>query len=133
MQNQRERFHLNLDPAEIDAMSPEELKQKVPNQADEALKLRLKKYGMKQCKVESKNFADCSKDKLLSIAVKCKDELQALTDCITIYLNEDNMNKMRRAYLKGELVKKHNITDLRGELNRRLEERTKSTSTQENV
>lgn len=84
MQNQRERFKLNLDPAEIDALSPEELKQKVPNQADEALKLRLKKYGMKQCKVESKNFADCSKDKLLSIAVKCKDELQALTDCITI-------------------------------------------------
>ena len=82
--NRREEYELTLDPKEIDEMSPEDLKNRVPNQADEALKLRLKKYGMKHCKVETKNFADCSKDKLISIALKCKDEMQALTDCITI-------------------------------------------------
>ena len=82
--NRREEYELTVDPKEIDEMSLEDLKNRVPNQADEALKLRLKKYGMKNCKVETKNFAECSKDKLISIALKCKDEMQALTDCITI-------------------------------------------------
>ncbi len=40
------------------------------------------------------------------------------------------MNKMRRAYLKGELVRKHNYTDLKSELNRRVEERMKQLSEQ---
>jgi len=83
-QDRRNNYELTLDPKEIDAMSEEELRKRVPNQADEALKLRLKKYGMKHCKVQTKNFADCTKDKLLSIAMKCKDEMNALTDCITI-------------------------------------------------
>ncbi|KAL9658449.1 hypothetical protein ABK040_005992 [Willaertia magna] len=127
----KERYRMVIDPETIDKMTDAEVKAKVPNQADEALKLRLKKYGIKRCKVQFKNFADCTKDKFVSIAFKCRDEQIALNDCISIYLNDENLYKMRRAFLKGELARKVSYDDLKKELERRIEERLKQQQTKE--
>jgi len=41
------------------------------------------------------------------------------------------MVKMRRAYLKGELIRKHNYNDLKSELDRRMQEKMKQQATSE--
>lgn len=55
---------------------------KVPNQIEEALNHRLRQYAHKQCDDIMKQFADCSRDKLLSVVFKCIDHQNDLVRCM---------------------------------------------------
>ena len=93
---------------------------RVPNQIEEALNQRLRRYAQKQCTDVMQEFADCSKDKLFSVVYKCAEHQNNLIKCIKLYANEDNMEKMRQAYLRGELMKKRTYNDYQEELSKRL-------------
>lgn len=61
---------------------PENLKGKIPNQAEEALKQKLNKYALQKCKPQIEALRDCTKNRLFSMAWACKDLNIALNSCL---------------------------------------------------
>src|SRR5690242_16239377 len=101
----------------------ESLKNKIPNQAEEALRYRLRNFGSTMCSDFMKKFAQCTKNKTISVVYKCRDEHRELTECLNEIVNEPNLNQLRHAYINGDLMKKHSYEDWHAELNKRLDEK----------
>ena len=104
----------------------EKIEGKIPNQIEEALTHRLRKYANKQCADVMEEFAECSKDKLFSVVYKCRDHQNNLVKCIKTYVNEENKEKLRQAYLRGDLMKKRSYEEYQRELQTRLSSQQES-------
>lgn len=103
---------------------PEEsLKNKIPAMAEEALKSRLRKFALKKCQPFMQAFADCSKDKLISVIWDCKESQNALNACLNTYGTEPNLNRLRHAYIRGELMKRKSYDEWKQELEVRMQEK----------
>ncbi|KAL0477955.1 hypothetical protein AKO1_005027 [Acrasis kona] len=92
----------------------------IPNQIDEALRLRLRKYAYRKCATQLKSFAECTKNKTISVVYSCNTQQEELFDCINSVTNQDNLDLLRAAFLRGELQKTHTYNDNMKELHKRL-------------
>mmetsp|Transcript_835 Transcript_835/g.2864 ORF Transcript_835/g.2864 Transcript_835/m.2864 type:complete len:166 (-) Transcript_835:198-695(-) len=100
-----------------------DLEGKIPPLYEEALKLRLTRYAQNRCGPFYKEFATCTKDKMLGIVYKCKKEFADLSECMNAFASRRNMNILRYAYLEGKLVRARTYVEYKQELNRRLKDK----------
>jgi COX assembly protein 1 len=93
---------------------------RIPNQVEDALRVRLRKYAYKKCGPELKDFSECSKDKTITVLYACRDQQTRLYECINNVTNDENMEKLRQAYLRGDLYRKKSYRDLSAELEQKI-------------
>jgi hypothetical protein len=61
---------------------PTQVTGRIPNQVEDALRLRLRKYAYKYCAPEMKEFSECSSDKTITVIYSCRDQQTKLYECI---------------------------------------------------
>mmetsp|Transcript_10471 Transcript_10471/g.15307 ORF Transcript_10471/g.15307 Transcript_10471/m.15307 type:complete len:124 (-) Transcript_10471:49-420(-) len=98
----------------------ENLEGKIPNFYEESLKLRLTRWAQSQCSPFYQQFSDCSRDKLVGVFYKCEKEKDALFNCMNAFCSTRNLNILRHAYLKGELMKPLTWDENKEKINERL-------------
>ena len=79
-------------------------KERIPilkRQAEYAAMSRLNEYALKQCDDKVREFAECTKDKLISVIWKCRPLQKAVNECVLPYIeNKDLQNEFRKLHAK---------------------------------
>lgn len=95
------------------------LRFKIPAQAEESLRVKLRKFADKRCGPSLAAFAACSKNKTFTVVTACREEHTNFVECVNKYVNEPNLNRLRHAYVRGEMMKEQSYDDWKEELNKR--------------
>lgn len=95
------------------------LRFEIPAQAEESLRAKLRKFADNRCAEPLGAFAKCSKNKTFTVITKCREEHSAFIACVNQYVNEPNLNRLRHAYQRGELMKDRSYEQWKDELAKR--------------
>jgi hypothetical protein len=77
----------------------------VPQYIEEALLDRLKKKAREKCKQQIENYVECTKNRVFSIAWKCRGHLKEMNDCLGNYTKKKELDRLKIEWAKLQAEK----------------------------
>jgi COX assembly protein 1 len=78
----------------------------VPRAVEEALIEKLRENSRIKCKDRVAAYAECTKDKTLSVAWACRDQLNNMNECLKLYTSAEQLDRLKVSWTKLQDQKK---------------------------
>ncbi|CDU25038.1 related to CMC1-mitochondrial intermembrane space copper-binding protein [Sporisorium scitamineum] len=84
----------------MSASAPTQQQRILSNREADTLMKQQKAKALKECKAQMEAFVECSKTRTISMLWSCRDQKQALGDCLRVYTSEEAMEREKQIYLQ---------------------------------
>ncbi|KAN0035334.1 hypothetical protein ACTA71_004599 [Dictyostelium dimigraforme] len=88
-----------LDPEDKKYLEIPDSEVVLPAAVDSYLRHKLKDQSLKACQNQVAAFADCSKDKYISVVWECRELQQLMKNCLVEYTTSERLIDMKREWI----------------------------------
>ncbi|KAM9981345.1 hypothetical protein ACTFIY_003665 [Dictyostelium cf. discoideum] len=88
-----------LDPEDKKYLEIPDSEVVLPAAVDSYLRQKLKDQSLKECSSHVAAFADCSKDKYISVVWECRELQQLMKNCLIEYTTSERLIGMKREWV----------------------------------
>mmetsp|Transcript_10192 Transcript_10192/g.21255 ORF Transcript_10192/g.21255 Transcript_10192/m.21255 type:complete len:95 (+) Transcript_10192:137-421(+) len=71
----------------------------VPMKAEEALRSMMKADALKKCRDFCKDYAECSRDRTVSVIWACSDQFSALNSCLKTHTTKEVLEDYKKKWV----------------------------------
>ncbi|SJX65102.1 related to CMC1-mitochondrial intermembrane space copper-binding protein [Sporisorium reilianum f. sp. reilianum] len=70
------------------------------NREADTLMKQQKAKALQECKAQMEAFVECSKTRTISMLWSCREQKQALSECLRVYTSEEAMEREKQLFLQ---------------------------------
>ncbi|SOV07781.1 related to CMC1 - mitochondrial intermembrane space copper-binding protein [Ustilago sp. UG-2017a] len=80
--------------------APQQQQRILSNREADTLMKQQKAKALKGCKAQMEAFVECSKPRTISMLWSCRDQKNALSECLRVYTSEEALEKEKQLFLQ---------------------------------